>query len=106
MSTRGGQLGRYELIRCIAAGGMGEIYLARTEGTAGFEKTVIIKKILPHLAEQEEFVDRFLDEGRIVVNLTHGNIVPVFDMDEADGEYFIAMEYVPGRDVRDVLARL
>ena len=100
------QLGRYELIRRIAAGGMGEIYLARSTGTGGFEKTVIIKTILPHLAEEEEFVDKFLDEGRIVVNLAHGNIVPVFDMDEIDGEYFIAMEYVPGRDLRDVLEAL
>ncbi len=100
------KLGRYELIRRIAVGGMGEIYLARVSGTAGFEKTVIIKTILPHLAEEETFVDKFLDEGRIVVNLTHGNIVPVFDMDEVDGEYFIAMDYVPGRDVREVLKRL
>jgi serine/threonine protein kinase len=100
------QLGRYELIRRIAVGGMGEIYLARVRGTAGFEKTVIIKTILPHLAEEDTFVEKFLDEGRIVVNLTHGNIVPVFDMDEVDGEYFIAMDYVPGRDVREVLQRL
>jgi len=106
MSETPRQLGRYELIRRIATGGMGEIYLARVRGTAGFEKSVIIKTILPHLAEEEEFVDKFLDEGRIVVNLTHGNIVPVFDMDEIDGEYFIAMDYVPGRDVRDMLARL
>jgi serine/threonine protein kinase len=100
------QLGRYELIKRIAVGGMGEIYLAKSRGTAGFEKTVIIKKILDHLAEEEEFVTKFLDEGRIVVNLTHGNIVPVFDMGEEDGEYFIAMEYLPARDLRDVLTRL
>ena len=100
------KLGRYELVHRIAVGGMGEIYLARVRGTAGFEKSVIIKTILPHLAEEEEFVDKFLDEGRIVVNLTHGNIVPVFDMDEVDGEYFIAMEYVPGRDLRDIVKRL
>lgn len=100
------QLGRYELIKRIAVGGMGVIYLAKSRGTAGFEKTVIIKKILDHLAEEQEFITKFLDEGRIVVNLTHGNIVPVFDMGEEDGEYFIAMEYVPGRDLRDVLKRL
>lgn len=87
-------------------GGMGEIYLAKSRGAAGFEKTVIIKKILDHLAEEEEFVTKFLDEGRIVVNLTHGNIVPVFDMGEEDGEYFIAMDYVPGRDLREVLKRV
>ena len=84
---------------------MGEIYLARVQGTAGFEKTVIIKTILPHLADEDEFVERFLDEGRTLVNLSHGNIVPVFDMDEVDGEYFIAMDYVPGRDLKDVLER-
>lgn len=100
------QLGRYELVRRIAVGGMGEIYLARMRGAAGFEKRVIIKTILPHLAEEEEFVEKFLDEGRIVVQLTHGNIVPVFDMGQEGGEYFIAMEYLPGRDLREILKRL
>jgi len=65
---------------------MGEIYLARTRGMAGFEKNCIIKTILPHLAEEEEFVTKFLDEGRIVVQLVHGNIVPVFDMGDEGGE--------------------
>jgi serine/threonine-protein kinase len=100
------QLGRYELVRRIAVGGMGEIYLATMRGAAGFEKRVIIKTILPHLAEEEEFVEKFLDEGRIVVQLTHGNIVPVFDMGEENGEYFIAMEYLPGRDLREIMKRL
>ena len=100
------KLGRYELIRCMAKGGMGEIYLARTRGAGGFEKLVIIKTILPHLAEEEEFVTKFLDEGRIVVQLTHGNIVPVFDMGEQNGEYFIAMEYVPGLDLRAIIKHL
>jgi serine/threonine protein kinase len=72
-------------------------------GAAGFEKRVIIKTILPHLAEEEEFIEKFLDEGRIVVQLTHGNIVPVFDMGEEHGEFFIAMEYIPGRDLRDLI---
>lgn len=82
---------------------MGEIFLARMRGAAGFEKRVIIKTILPHLAEEEEFIEKFLDEGRIVVQLTHGNIVPVFDMGEEHGEFFIAMEYIPGRDLRDLI---
>ena len=106
MSDTERKLGRYELRRRLATGGMGEIYLARTRGAGGFEKSVIIKTILPHLAEEEEFVTKFLDEGRIVVQLTHGNIVPVFDMGEEDGEYFIAMEYVPGLDLRAILKRL
>lgn len=85
---------------------MGEIFLARIRGAAGFEKHVIIKTILPHLAREPEFVTKFLDEGRIVVQLTHGNIVPVFDMGEEGGEYFIAMEYIPGRDLREIIKRL
>ena len=100
------QLGRYELLKRIAQGGMGEIFVARMRGAAGFEKRVIIKTILEHLAAEPEFVTKFLDEGRIVVQLTHGNIVPVFDMGEQDGEYFIAMEYIPGRDLRDIVKRL
>jgi serine/threonine protein kinase len=100
------QLGRYELLKRIAKGGMGEIWLARARGAAGFEKTCIIKKILGHLAEEEEFVTKFLDEGRIVVQLVHGNIVPVFDMGEENGEYYLAMEYIPGRDLREVTKRL
>ncbi|MFW5968414.1 MAG: serine/threonine protein kinase, partial [Persicimonas sp.] len=106
MAEESRQLGRYELVKRIATGGMGVIYLAKSRGAAGFEKTVIIKKILDHLAEEEEFVTKFCDEGRIVVNLTHGNIVPVFDMGEEDGEFFIAMEYVPGRDLRAILRRI
>ncbi len=96
------KLGRYELLRRIAEGGMGEIYLARQRGAGGFEKNLIIKTILPHLAKEEEFVEKFLDEGRTVVQLVHGNIVPVFDMGHEDGEYFIAMEYIAGRDLREI----
>lgn len=97
--------GRYELLSQLAAGGMGEIYLARTRGAGGFEKKVVIKKILPALASEEEFVQKFIDEANIVTHLTHGNIVPVFDMGEVGGEYYLAMEYIAGRDLREVLAR-
>lgn len=97
--------GRYHLERLIGRGGMGEIYMARMEGPRGFRKQVCIKKILPHLAQEAEFVARFIDEANIVVSLTHGNIVPVFDMGEVDGQYFIAMEYIPGRDLRDIMKR-
>ncbi len=100
------KLGRYELLRRIAEGGMGEIYLARQRGAGGFEKNLIIKTILPHLAKEEEFVEKFLDEGRTVVQLVHGNIVPVFDMGQEAGEYYIAMEYIAGRDLRDIQKRL
>lgn len=99
-------LGRYELLRLISRGGMGEIYLARVRGAGGFEKKLVIKRILSYLVEEDEFVQKFIDEANIVKHLTHGNIVPVFDMGEADnGELYIAMEYVEGRDLRDVLKR-
>ncbi len=84
---------------------MGEVYLGAVRGAAGFEKPVAIKRMLPHLAGDDEFVRRFIDEARIVVTLNHGNIVPVLDMGEQDGEYFIAMEYLPGKDLREVLRR-
>ena len=96
-------LGRYELVRKLASGGMGEVYLGTVRGAAGFEKPVAVKRVLPHLAADEDFVRRFIDEAHIVVSLKHGNIVPVLDMGEQDGEYFIVMEYLPGKDLRDIL---
>ena len=101
-----GQIGRYELTELLAVGGMGEIYLARMKGAANFEKRCVIKKILPHLATEEEFVRKFIDEANTVVQLTHGNIVPVFDMGESDGEFYIAMEFIPGLDLRTILKEL
>lgn len=85
---------------------MGEIYHARYEGVAGFEKGCIIKKIRRELASDKTFVDRFLNEGRMLVTLTHSNIVQIFDMGVVDGEYYLAMEYVDGADLRVLLRRL
>lgn len=99
-------LGRYQLLRRLARGGMGELWLARTTGAAGWEKLVAIKTILPHLTDQPEFIERFIDEARIATTLTHGNIVPVFDLGHADGRYFIAMEFVDGWDLRTLLRRV
>jgi serine/threonine protein kinase len=99
------EFGRYELEQLISRGGMGAIFLAHMKGAAGFRKRVVIKKILPHLSQNPDFVTRFIDEANIVVSLTHGNIVPVFDMGEVDGQYFIAMEYIAGRDLRDIINR-
>jgi len=92
-------LGRYTLIKKIAVGGMAEIYLARVSGLGGFEKNVVLKRILPQLAESEEFFKMFLDEARIAATLQHPNIVTVHDAGEVDGEYFIAMEFLDGADV-------
>lgn len=95
--------GRYNLIGRIAQGGMGEIYLAQFSGVANFKKRCIIKKILPELASSPTFVEKFLQEGRTLVNLTHSNIVQVFDMGSVNGEYYIAMEHVAGADLRFLL---
>lgn len=100
------QLGRYRLERRIAQGGMGEVWLAHHQGAAGWEKKVALKTILPHLAEQEGFIERFLDEARIATTLTHGNIVPVFEFGHDQETYFLAMEYVDGWDLRTLLRRI
>jgi len=92
--------GRYELVSKLATGGMAEIYLARQAGLEGFEKLLVVKRILPHLAENDEFVDMFLHEARIAVRLNHPNIVQIFDLGEQGGTFFIAMEYIHGEDVR------
>lgn len=99
-------LGRYTLLRRLAAGGMGEVYLAESQGAAGFSRLVAIKRILPHLARDEDFVRKFIDEANIMVQLHHGNIVGVQELADHDGELYIVMEYLPGRDLKAVAQRL
>jgi serine/threonine protein kinase len=94
--------GDYQLIKRLATGGMAQIYLARKQGPEGFSKFNVVKRILPHLSENEEFVKMFLDEARIAARLDHPNIVQIFDFGAADDTYFIAMEYIQGEDVRRV----
>ena len=99
-------LGKYEVLARLDSGGMAEIFLARARGLAGFEKLVVLKRILPHLAAEEEFVSMFLVEAKTTVALSHGNIVQVFDMGKGEeGDYFIAMEYVAGKNLRRYLRR-
>ncbi|MDQ3263666.1 MAG: protein kinase [Myxococcota bacterium] len=97
--------GRYQLLKRIATGGMAQIYLARQSGLEGFEKLLVVKRILPHLAENQDFVRMFLDEARIAARLNHPNVVQIFDLGSQDGSYFIAMEYIHGEDVRRVWKR-
>src|SRR5712692_872591 len=92
--------GRYQLLKKIGSGGMGQVFLARTAGTQGFEKLIVIKRLLPHLAEDEEFRDMFFDEARIAARLNHPNLIQIFDLGEEGGSYFLAMEYVAGEDLR------
>src|SRR5262245_23648503 len=86
-------VGRYELLRLLAVGGMAEIYLARVRGPEGFEKQVVVKRMLPQHTTNPKLVAMFLQEARIVARLRHSNIVQVFDVGMADGDYFFAMEF-------------
>jgi len=97
------RLGRYELIQRLAVGGMAEIYLARATGIEGFEKLVVLKRILPQYASSESFVTMFLDEARLSATLQHPNIAQVHDIGQYDSSYFFTMEYVRGEDVRTIL---
>jgi len=105
VSTSGpDRFGAYEILERIAAGGMAELYKARRSGVEGFQKIVAIKKILPHLADNEEFITMFADEAKLAAQLNHPNIVHIFDLGKVEGGgYFIAMEYVDGRDLRSLL---
>jgi serine/threonine protein kinase len=99
------KFGKYLLLERIAVGGMAEVYAAKAFGVEGFERIVAIKKILPTLGEDPEFVSMFVDEARIAVQLSHANIVQVFELGKHDDSLYIAMEYVAGRDVRQLAER-
>lgn len=99
------QGGRYQLLELIARGGMAEVYRAKSRGAAGFEKDLVIKRILPELSSRRRFVEMFVNEAKIAVTLTHPNIVQVFDLGMDEGAYFIAMELVQGADLATVLRR-
>ena len=97
------QFGKYVLVRKIAMGGMAEIFKAKTAGAEGFEKDVVIKRILPHFTEDESFVKMFIDEASITSKLQHANIVQIFDFDVCEGSYYIAMELIEGVDLKKVI---
>jgi class 3 adenylate cyclase/tetratricopeptide (TPR) repeat protein len=93
------RFGRYELLRRLAKGGMAELFLARSFGVEGFEKHLVIKRILPDLAESPRFVNLFIKEARISASLVHPNIVQVYELGRVGQDHFIAMEYIHGRDL-------
>ncbi len=99
----GQRFGNYLLLRRIAVGGMAEIFVARREGMEGFQKTIVIKRIRPHLSEQAAFVNMFLNEARLAAELIHSNIAQIYDLGRVGKSYFIAMEYVNGRDMRAII---
>ena len=102
-SDAGTCFGKYFLMKKLAAGGMGEVFIAKQQGPAGFTKLLVVKKILGHLTESKEFTEAFLGEARLAAQMNHRNIVQVFELGQQDGAYFIAMEYVQGKTLRDVI---
>lgn len=99
------RFGKYQIIERIASGGMAEVFKARLDGIGGFHRTYAIKRILPHLTSNAEFVDLLVDEAKVAGLLSHANIVQILDLGAVDGQYFIAMEYVNGKDLRQILER-
>ena len=97
------KIGKYRLVRHLATGGMAEIWLAEQEGPGGFHRQLVIKRILPHLAQDKLFTQMFLDEARTVAQLTHPNIGQISDLGEEEGAYFIAMEYIEGLDLLELI---
>ncbi len=97
------KFGHYHLLAPLAQGGMGALYLA-VRGDRGLERLLVIKTVLPHLADSE-YIARFRDEAKVVVKLSHANLIPVFDAGTVDGEIFLAMDFVEGRDLRAVWNR-
>ena len=97
--------GKYFLLERVNVGGMAEVFKAKATGVEGFERLVAVKRILPSIAEDEEFITMFVDEAKIAVQLTHANIGQIFDLGRVDGSFFIALEYVHGKDLRAMFNR-
>lgn len=106
MSQNFETFGKYILLEKLAMGGMAEIYLARNSGASGVSKFVAIKRILPQFTEQTEFIDMFKDEAKIAVNLSHANIVSIYEFGIEKNAFFLAMDYIEGRNLRQILNKM
>ena len=104
-SLIGKRLGKYDILALLALGGTAEIYLARIDGTAGFEKYVVVKCLHDHLADDPDFVKMFLDEARLAAVLDHSNIVQTFELGEHEGRYFMVMEFLAGLSLAMIVRR-
>ena len=98
--------GSYVLFECLGRGGMATVHRAKQTGIEGFEKIVVLKRILPHLSGEGHFVEMFLNEGRIAAQLAHPNVCQVHDLGEVDGELFLVMEYLEGVSWEEAMAAL
>ena len=99
------QFGKYLLLKKLAVGGMAEIYRAKTYGVDGFEKELVIKRILPHCSADKDFIDMLIQEAKLTVLLSHANIVQVYDFSKVGDDYYIAMELIHGVNMRDIVYR-
>ncbi len=99
------RFGKYQLIEKIATGGMAEVYKAKSYGVAGFEKLLVIKKILPHLSRNKDFVGMFINEAKIAVSLNHANVVQVYDLGVVGQDYYMAMEFIHGQDLMKIIKK-
>ncbi len=97
--------GKYYLLERINVGGMAEVFRAKAFGVEGFERLVAVKRILPNIAEDKEFIRMFIEEAKLAVQLNHANIAQIFDLGVVDGAYYIALEHVHGRDLRGMFDR-
>jgi serine/threonine protein kinase/Flp pilus assembly protein TadD len=96
------QFGKYQLLDKIAIGGMAELFRAKLTGAQGFEKLIAVKKILPNLSREANLVTAFIDEAKLAALLHHENIIQIYDFGSMDDPYFIAMEYLFGKDLRTI----
>ena len=97
------QFGKYLLMDKIATGGMAELYRAKMTGIQGFEKLIAIKRILPHLTTDENLVKAFIDEAKLAAFLHHQNIIQIYNFGVMEDSYFIAMEFLFGKDLRFIV---
>src|SRR6187399_127754 len=100
------RFGKYQLVTQLAEGGMARLFLSFARGLAGFDKLVVVKQIRPELAWDQDFVEMFFDEARIAARLSHRNVVHTYEVAEENGAYILAMEYLEGQTLGEVLRRV
>ena len=100
------QFGKYLLLEKLAAGGMAEVFLAKSPGAGGLAKYVAVKRILPHFSHNKEFINMFKDEAKIAINLSHSSIVSIYEFGVEKGQFFLTMDYVQGKNIRQVLRHI
>jgi serine/threonine protein kinase len=103
MSQQLEQFGKYLLLEKLASGGMAEVYLAKSIGAVGVNKFVAVKRILPQYSQSQEYIDMFKEEAKIAVNLNHGNVVSIYDFGVEHNQFYLVMEYVEGRNLRQII---